>query len=66
MEEWLDGSKGRFKDCSQQSKIIYEIGRKITRNFVLQDDIVADYKKINTYDGPLRKSEPDIPETIPE
>ena len=33
---------------------------------VFQDEIVADYKKINTYDGPLRKLEPDIPETIPE
>ena len=37
---------------------------RFSTNF--QDEIVADYKKINTYDGPLRKMEPDIPETIPE
>ena len=23
MDGWMDGSKSRFKDCSQQSKIVY-------------------------------------------
>jgi hypothetical protein len=39
MGGWMGGCKSRFKDCLQQSKIIYICGLSIVREILLKDII---------------------------
>ncbi len=39
---WVDGSKSRFKDCLQQSKILFDRDHKISFKYSMQLNILEE------------------------